>query len=135
MLRAGSSPAAPTTDKICLDYGKDEKVGSRHIGPDILKYLEERIRLNVHRGDIAKDLNLQEKQVTNAVYNMIRRGVPVIKVMDGVWRYDPSMRVEAKVNDNHHGATQMLFEMIGQSKQGKFVLQDESGDLYVAERL
>ena len=113
-----------------------EKVGSRYIGPDILKYLEERIRLNVHRGDIAKDLNLQDKQVTNAVYNMIRRGVPVIKVMDGVWRYDPSMAVEAQVtSNNNHRVDHMLFEMIGQSKQGKFVLQDESGDLYVAERL
>lgn len=108
---------------------------NRFFGPEVLKYMEQHVRLNVYADDIANDLNLTRAQVTNSIGNFIRKGQPIIKVTNGVWRYDPAIATQVKARDNGQGDSHMLFEMIGASKQGKFVLQDESGDLYLAEKL
>lgn len=112
---------------------RDERMNmaGRYYSTDVLKYLEKNVRLNVYVEDIAKDLDLTATQVTQAIWSLgKRKGLPIVQVTKGVWMYDPS-RQEVVVAKS----TSTLFELVGQSKQGKFVLQDESGDLYVAERL
>lgn len=104
-------------------------MAGRYFAGEVLRYLEKNVRLNVYAGDIASDLNLTEKQVKSAVYSLKeRKGQPIEVVAQGVWRYDPSAKSVSKT-------TSTLFELIGQTKQGKVVLQDEDGNLYVGEKL
>lgn len=96
----------------------------------VLKYLDEHIRMHIHVADVAKDLGITEEQVSKAIWYLgSKKGLPIAKVTQGVWYYDPSKKEEPKPNG------QKLFECIGESKQDKLVLQDEDGELYVAERL
>jgi alkylation response protein AidB-like acyl-CoA dehydrogenase len=88
------------------------------------KYLQERVGLTVYADDIANDLGLTRVQTMQAVQRALDKGlVEAEKLQAGVWRVGRSK------------STGRLFELLGESKQGKLVIQDDEGNLFVAESL
>lgn len=94
---------------------------------EVLRYLTERPNQPVFRHDIAQALGLTEKQARDAVYTLrSRNGQPIVEVARGVYRYEPG-------NEQRNGT--VLYQQVGPTKTGEYVIQDEDGNLYLARPL
>jgi hypothetical protein len=93
----------------------------------VLHYIEHNPNMRLYINDIAAAIGLEYQQVNTVVSAAIRSGeLPGLeRPMQGVICYSPQ---GAKVG-------RMLFEEIGRSKTGKILIQDEAGNIYVAEEI
>lgn len=76
----------------------------------VIKYLGSHIGLDVHIGDMARDLNFTEAQIRSAIYNLrntneiLRRDIAVI-ISGQTWRYLPRpVEVPTDEGSNDHVA-------------------------------
>lgn len=79
---------------------------------------------------------IREGGVQKAVGELQRQGFPVEIVERGrAWRYLPN-KVDAPANGNGHaGPSKAIFQLIGEARDGRLVLECEDGRLFMAQEL
>lgn len=90
----------------------------------VRKYLSDRPGQEVYLSDIETDLSLTHQTAQSAAYRLERRDAAIVKVMNGVYSYRPAGRVGTR-----------MFEELAVTKNGRILIQDEDGTVYVAEVL
>lgn len=92
----------------------------------VLQYMEQRRGINIFIDDMARDLNLDRKKVISAV-NALRRnaGVVIESPTKGCYRYVGD--APAAIPDGKR-----LFEELATTKDGRLLIQDEDGNVFMA---
>lgn len=97
----------------------------------VLNYLNANPNLNLTVEDVSKNTGLDKSQVQSAMSRLKQRGLNIEVVLAGnCYRYIPT-----SVTSNGHKNNRKLFEEIGTAKDGRIVIQDTDGNLYVATQL
>lgn len=100
---------------------------STSISPSVYRYLADRPGRTCYRLDMARELDLGEKRVRDAVQRLRRKGVPIEKVGTGAsaWRFIPEE--EQTHSENGHAR----YERLAVTKTGAWVLQDAEGNVTI----
>lgn len=116
--------------------------GARGTASRVMEYLTKSPNVEVSVGDIAKDLNATEAQVKTAIY-YIRHNPewPVVRIVvpGRVFMYVPNADKRAGLTLNAGPAPQSngrrVFQEVGKTRDGDFVIECEDGMLYLAKVL
>lgn len=92
---------------------------------NVHRYFEQRVGQTVFSVDIAKDLGVDTRAIASAVAGLKRQGVDVGQ---GPTKGSYVYRGAGKTATT-------LFERIGETKDGRLVLQGEDGDIYLASKV
>lgn len=123
------------------------------VRPKLMVYLTEHIGETVHLETIMSDLDLDRGQVQQGMLHFSDKGIVEIVIRGNSWRYQPKPDVPPQLGDlatvqavasgpiavgQVVEAVQTpgdLFEVIKCLNDGRLLLQDDQGDLFVAKRL
>lgn len=126
------------------------------IAEKLLRYITDRPGVVLHKNDIAAELGLTPKQVSDNVYRLRERsgiGDDIqVCIRAASWRYIPSRNaitptprrsnesacddpVPTKRRRRRRGGKPMIFEEVGETHDGKVIVRDESNVLYRLEEL
>lgn len=119
----------PTVEAPPSENGRRRRPPERGVAARVLQYLSERPGSTVWITELAGTLNIEQRQVAQAVYYLATtKSQPIETVMNGnAWTYAPN-KAQTK-------PSRPLFEQIGVTKDGVLVLEDESGTLYRATEM
>lgn len=107
----------------------------RGIMAEVLRHLSHNEGLICYQADVAQVLGISVTQVQQAVSYLSKKPeVNIVTLTPGAYRFKSTPKEVVAVSSNGKSSS-TLFEKIGASKTGKIVLQDEDGELYVAEKL
>lgn len=128
------------------------------IAEKLLRYITDRPGVVLHKNDIAAELGLTPKQVSDNMYRLRERsgiGDDIqVCIRAASWRYMPSRNGVASVarstdkapcddpsqartrrRRRRRGGKPMIFEEVGETHDGKVIVRDESNVLYRLEEL
>lgn len=108
-------------------------MAGKPIRADVMSYFDKRAGQTVYLKDIAADIKAEPDSVQACIAHLIRLDMmPLDVVIRGqAWAYKPN-KVGAKTAEK---AGRELMEVIGSTKDGAKVLEDEAGALWKATEL
>jgi hypothetical protein len=105
---------------------------SNRTRPAILEYLSSHPNTVVYLKQISKATGLTDQQVQSQIRNMINDKFPIgVVVRAQAWTFTPAAG-ELGSPDAKPDTRGTLYEEIGRTKNGKPVLQDADGVIYIA---
>lgn len=106
-------------------------MGYTIVYPKLLEFFNKHVGEIVNVTDIAKTIEVTEKQIKGAVNTLLGHGHNIESVSRGTAYIYRGMKQEIKPA----AVSRRLFEEIGVSKSGAIVIQDADGNLYKAEEI
>lgn len=107
----------------------------RGIQDQVFKILMDRPNQDVHIGEIVRQTTWTEPQIRAAISHLRKRhDIRIEMVLPGtVWRYSTSGKTEQAKAEK--AKDQLVYELIGVTRDGGHIIQDNQGVLYRATPL
>lgn len=86
----------------------------------LLRYFDEHTNENIYIEDLEKLTGFDHQQILSGISHLKQKDVPIFRIANGVYRMDS------------RSTSGELFELVGKSKDGRLIIQDEDGKLYLA---